>query len=267
MKTKNEYLEFAKTVAERRAVEILNNDCNMVVEFCIDIDKPRAIMMPMMGPTFDRNKVGWAITVLGAAIDDLWALVFTTDSYHVRQGTKRDGTPWGPGDMERAVRQKTEDADLIFEALNCQFAEVGGGMASVLIPYDRTETEIKFKWDEAQCMISGEEGNQVGGFYVDVMREALDAPKIMGHLIETGMPPESLGLDMEVARMHTICAGVKHIMRTAEVGILVPCYSEMESEILQRSMSDMEGISVFDEEQVDEIVSLQEQFNGPSAER
>ena len=55
----------------------------------------------------DRDEVTGVVFTLASAIDNLLEISFVHDTWHTTQPTRKDGTEWGPGEMEHAVTHQT----------------------------------------------------------------------------------------------------------------------------------------------------------------
>lgn len=257
MDTKQEIEDMMRSVAQREADDIAN-DTFRAKFLWVDEENlkgsPRLIMFPDMEPTHEsRARLGWALRVLSSTTN-AEKMVFIVDTCHTKSKTKKDGTPWELGEMQHALRNSTENADLIMEGLSYQVADKDGWLAMAMLPYRRTKHGIQFIWDDVEIMIEDvdEPNASLGGIICDIMREAMVTPKILEYANEQfGFDvANAIGLDIERRNMHTLAAGVKTVMTQTGFACGIPAYSKVEAEILERSF---EGIGDFikDEDSTD----------------
>lgn len=275
MKTKDEYIEITKRWIEVEREDLIKDECRPKMTFLTDEDTPRVLFFPKLdGDVEARDLTLWATTILGTSIDNLWGIAYAFDSIHTLSKTKTDGTAWGYGEMQDALRNNTVDAHLVEESFCYQVHEKDGGAALVSVPYDRpTPDSIEFRWDDAHVLIEGEGDGQLAGTFAEAFSRALHGPKLITAMkSELGIDFNDLGLDLEAARMHTLSVAVKMVLRqTAIKGrsmqCLVPCHSQDEADLLKTSMTEgpfSEGIMAFSEQEVEEIVMLDEAFDAPA---
>lgn len=233
---------------------------------------PRAVFFPeLTGDPHDRDKIAWATTLLSATIDDLHSITWVTDSYGATQPKKTDGSEWGYGEMQKAVQEQTEDAHLIFEQVNYQTMEVmaDGTLRSSMIcfKYARNGDTVDVDWDNPVVMIDGEDGS-LQGFYVDAMTNAFETPKLRAEMVkffgaDTGA---ALGLSEDAQKVHALCAAIKMIAQQIQMPVLIPVRNDEEQDILKRSFEEgpqfgPHRIEMFDQDQVELIGQLEEQYN------
>lgn len=270
MKTKEEILQTAKDIAERFSNDLTEGDFAPTITYGTEGDQMRLMLFPNTDPDPQaRNMLAWAVTVLAASIDNLDSITFATDSYHTTSPTKKDGTPWGPGGMQYAVENNTEDAELVFDCLSVMYmAPNQRGMAS--IPYRKTDKGIEFLDDEAKVLVHGDGDHLLEGGFVEMMGTAFEAPKIIEALDKHNIDPDDFGLDEDQARLHCICIAVKMVMLRTGMRCIIPCHSAEEQDLFKTSFNEgpfSEGFRAFDQDQVEEIIQLEEAFEGPAFEK
>lgn len=267
MKTEAEIIEFAKTLADADKANIADGSFVPAITFHTADEKIRLVFFPEIdGDPATRDKIAWATTLLGASIDNLWAVAFAMDTYVGKSQTKHDGSPWGYGGMQHAVLNNTVDADLVSEAFCYQIVE-RGSVAMVTIPYDRVGTDVEFDFDNVKCMFDGKDGARTKGFFVEMMNQSLDAPKLMDEMKKSGLEFGNMGLDLEAARIHTLAVGVKMVINQLGMNCLVPCHSEEEEEVVRESMDGgpfSDNIKSYSRQEVEEIVDLEQAFKQPA---
>ena len=254
---KPDHMETVRRIAEAHTEELASGNFVPALMFLDDNEDPRTIMFPEIDGEYEtKMKLAWAMKVVAAAIDDLWSIAFVVDTYHTTS-KKHDGSDWGPNEMGYAFENKTVDADLVTEALTYQMM-AGDSFYMTTVPYKRNGDEIEFLWDEAITMDDGPD-SKFGGFYPDAMREAYGAPKIMAIPAAATMM-KVLNIDLDTARLHSLCAAVKIVLTEIGIPALIPCRNEEEVEILRHSFSEVPGLAMFDKQEVEEIASLEKQF-------
>lgn len=252
-----DHLDAVRHIAEGHAEQLAEGNFTPALMFMDDEESPRAIVFPDIDGTEEtKNQLAWAMRILSAAIDDLWSIAFVVDTYHAST-KKHDGSEWGPNEMGYAFENKTVDADLVTEALTYQMI-AGDRFFITTVPYKRDNGEIEFLWDDVITLDESDDA-KFGGFYPDALREAYSAPKIMA-IPEAAKMAEALGLDLDAARLHSLCAAVKIVLMNVGIPAMIPCRDEEEVEILRRSFSDLPGIGMFDKQDVEEIVELERTF-------
>jgi len=265
MKTEQEIIEFAKRHAEHEKDDLIANEFRPKVLFETgDGDAPRLVLFPHMDGTDEAyDKFAYAVKLLAAGIDDLESIVFVVDTYKVTQMTKHDGSEWGRGGMQYAWENNTVDKDLVREAFGYQIADKSGVFAMCSLPYTRTDNDVEFHFDEAEAMVEQEGSARFGGFFPNVMREALVQTKLLDAMLADGHRPEDMNLDLDSARLHTMAVTVKLSMAQTEWPCLVPARSEEEAQIIKESMNGgpfSEGIRSFDQDELREIEDLEKAY-------
>lgn len=277
MKTEKDIEDLARTVAERHKEDLSNKSFRPTVLWFDVEDRPRLLMWPEVLPD-NRGEIAWAMRVLTSTQREAAHLAFVTDNYMAKaevvdgkpKMVKHDGTEWGPGGMQYAVENQTVDADLVSECFCYHIADNEGSFATARVPYVRTDEGIEFDWDDFDVMM--EEGDaKFGGAFPDMMRDAMAQPK-MADVMRQQLGPvaEVLGLSQEIADMHMAAVGVKMVMQQTKWQCMIPAYSEDERDVLKDSFENgpfSDGIRVFNEEDVNEIVQLEEMFEAPVVER
>lgn len=266
MKTHDEYLGLAKSVAERQADALATNTFMPTIAFHVEDDLLRLLAFPRIEDAETRNQLSYALAVLAAGIDNLETTVFTMDTYHSTHPTKKNGEPWGVGGMQYAVENNTEDADLVTDALSMQIMSVNGDRAMATVPYVKKNGGVEIDMDGANVIVHGQEG-QLKGFFVEIMEQAFGAPKLMAEMQKLFGGPEVFDLTKDQARIHSMAIAVKMVMRQTGMRILIPAHSPEEQERIKNSMEGgpfSEGIAAFDQDQINEIVTLEEAFEQPS---
>lgn len=250
-------MDTVRHIAEGHAEELARGSFVPALMFMDDDEAPRAIVFPEIdGKDDTKSKLAWTMRILSAAIDDLWSIAFVVDTYHTTS-KKHDGSDWGPNEMGYAFENKTVDADLVTEALTYQMV-AGDRFYITTVPYKRDNGEIEFLWDEV-ITLDEDDDKKFGGFYPNALRDAYAAPKIMA-IPEAAKMAEALGLDLDAARLHSLCAAVKIVLTNVGIPALIPCRTEEEAEIVSRSFSDLPGVNVLNKTQVEEIVELERTF-------
>lgn len=258
-----------KRFANGSEEKIFKNDFTPQIAFYSedDLESPRVIFFPEMVSHESRSPISWAVTVLSAGIDNLAGIAFIHDGYNAASKTKTDGTDWEPGDMQRALIEKTEDAHLISEALYYSVVtKEAVHMAGV--GYDRDDTTITFNWDTVTYASTMQDKVEAAGFYPDMMRRAMDAPKIIEHMAKQfGTSVADFGLDEAGGRLHTLSICTKMVLIQTGMLCMIPCRTAEEQELLQRSIKEgpfSEHLQGLDQDDVAEIVTLNEAFAAPS---
>lgn len=260
---KPDHMETVRHIAEAHTEHLLAGSFTPALMFMDDNEEPRTIVFPDIDGTDEaRYQLAWAMKVIAAAIDDLWSIAFVADTYHTTS-KRHDGSDWGPGGMQHAFENKTADADLVQEALTYQMI-AGDHFYVITVPYERANGAIEFQWDDVMTMDESD-GAQLGGFYPDSMREAYSAPKVLA-IPEAVQMMTALGLDMDTARLHGLCAAVKMVLAQVGIPALIPCRDENEVELLRTSFAQEPDIAMFDKQEVEEISSLEQQFRLHSEE-
>lgn len=246
--------EFLESVVEMETETVLNNE--MAPKFLWFDKENRLRLMAIANIDVDvRHKLAWGLKVLTAVQDEDTTLVYCFDGYVASANAegkmcKHNGEPWGYGGMQNAVENQTEDADLVTECLNITTAQNGWvGMASV--PYARKPDGLEFAWDEVKLIReSPDEMNAgAGGDFPTMLREATGVQRIAEVMAEEGVTPDNIGLPPNIARLHMLCAAVKHVGPQVEIQCAIPASDPEEIEVLNRSFSDVEGnVTMFDGE-------------------
>lgn len=240
---------------------------------------PRVVFFPELdGSEETRDKLGWAALLLSAAIEDLRAIRWVTDACSATQGTKTDGTPWGYGEMQKALRENTVDAHLVREMVNFQTVEILDDgefrVSMVCFNYKRDGDKVDVDWDNPQVLIDGTDG-QIQGYYTHAFKQAMKAPKLMHEMRKLigGGQIEDLGLSDDMQRLHALLAAVKMVMQNTHMNVLIPCRNAEEAEHVKDSFREdapqfgPHTLTALDQDQVELIGRLEEQFDLDSPER
>jgi len=258
-----------KRFAEGSEQKIFDNDFNPQIAFYIEErrDSPRVIFFPEMVNDESRGPISWAVHILAASLDSLAGIAFIHDGYRATQNTKTDGTPWGPGGMQEAFLNNTVDAHLVSESL--YYSVVTKDTVHMAgLPYERTAETINFLWDDLSYMSTQQDEVQAAGYYPDMLRHAFGAPKIIDELTKQfNISGDQFGLDEESARLHTLSIAAKLVLVQTRMLCMVPCHTKEEQDLLQKSLKEgpfSEVIKAFDQDELDEIVTLEQAFDAPA---
>jgi hypothetical protein len=250
--------ELLERVAEMEEQNIRFNE--MTPKF-LWFDEDDALRL-MGSPNIDvdqRPKLAWALQVLTAAQHEDTTLVYIFDGYHASANAegkmvKKDGTDWGYGGMQYAIQNQTEDMDLVSECLNVTAAQ-NGWVAMCMVPYDRTGDGITFRWDDVVMIRESPDEPRGGaaGDFPTMIREATAVTRMSEAMAEEGVDITKIGLELEQAKLHMICAAVKFVGTAgAQIEVAIPARSEAEVEVLNSSFGDT-GAKFFDGETGDEV--------------
>lgn len=134
-------------------------------------DQPVAMLFPNGAP---EQHVAIALKGASVAIQGDYMVAFN-DAYAACSATRKDGSPWGPGDMKYALEHNTEDADLVRENVSIVMATAEGWCASANLPYDRVDGQIQFRRDLLVLVVEDVEHPElsVGGRQTRAMRDAM----------------------------------------------------------------------------------------------
>lgn len=106
------------------------------------------------------------MVVVSAGAD---AVTCALDTYTSDSLTKKDGSDWEKGEMERAVKEKTEDADLVTDSLLVSYYDRLGNNSSTFMPYKKDGSKVV--WSESKTLDGGcMEGvipEAVGSFFTE----------------------------------------------------------------------------------------------------
>jgi len=189
---------------------------------------------PQMNDDEWRDKMIWAAHVLCAGVQ-IDAIAWVSDSYGATSPTKKDGSPWQQGDLERAWQDDTPDKELITEMLLVNMFDRTGSGAIVTVPYIR-QADGTIEPGERKTLIEGVNGGQLGGEVSDGLRSAILQDSIEVALRAQGMDFAQLGLSREAAVMHMACAATKTVLAQG-VAVALGATSEIEMEVLEASFS------------------------------
>lgn len=269
MKTDEEYLEMTKRFAEADREDVMNDDVKPRILFNIEDGKPRAVaFIDITLDDDDRDALGKSVVSIASSIDNLTSMVMVSDTIRAKNETKADGSDWARGEMQAALKdEENPDHNNVSECFMYQIINEEG-MVVVSLPYDRT-AEGLFDW-EAFTIFRDTQG-ELKGFLPFVMKTAWDAPKILLMMKDKfGMDYEDLKLTLEQARIHSLSMGVKIVVQMKQMRVLIPCYNEEEQEHLEHSMTRgplSDGIASYNQDDLDEIVTLEEMYEAKSAEK
>jgi hypothetical protein len=178
---------------------------------------------------------------------------------------KHDGSKWEHGEMEKAARNNTVDADLVYEMLSIFVGSHDGAFYQVSIPYERHGTD-PITYGEEQ-VIGTEDGAQVSGRIPDLFKTAFGQPKMADAMEEIfGGLIDAFELSEDQKDAHSLAMAVKMVMAQYKWVCMVGASTREEEELLRRSFEEgplSEDIRVLDHEAVDEIVHLQEAWDLP----
>jgi len=102
------------------------------------------------------------------------AVTIMSDTVHADSQFKKDGTPWAHGEMQKALEERTEDANSIKEGLIVQTYERSGAMSILSTMYQRDYQNGKVAWEESQYTLIDpkvESTETDDGFIVEFMRQ------------------------------------------------------------------------------------------------
>lgn len=167
-------------------------------------------------------KVAWPI-ITGMEPDFITIVhdslrVSTTNSVTLEDGTtapaKRDGTPWGPGEMQKAREEGTEDAQDVVDTLMVYYFDRLGQAAMVSLDYSYGESGLV--WGEVLEAFDsglGDEKVRASGYIPENIREMFTRPTVREMMIREAELEEELS---EVAWMSRFVMGGAAMMSPAE---------------------------------------------------
>lgn len=239
--TEDELIDLCKTIASGEAGQLASNEFAAKFVWMDEKRGPRLFMFPNIDTT-DRDdmlrKISYALHVL-CSTNRAQHLAFVVDSYQCSSATKSDGTPWSPGDMERAYENKTVDADLVFEAFTITVTDRNGWNAIVSVPYYRDGAGgILFEWDKAMAVTEKDGSGQTGGAFASMMGQAMTTPNLLDEYAVLQHFADTLGVDDERRDVHIMCAAVKKVMLQTGFPCAIAASSEVERETLEASFSE-----------------------------
>jgi len=129
-------------------------------------------------------------------------VVVTCDITKSKAETKKDNTEWQRGDMQKARRDNTEDADSIVDAAQVFVMDRLGDAMCWIGTYSVSD-DRQVSWDEEDWYIEGEEGSEADlyGMIPEAMRRGFAKPSIIDIITSETTHREELGELDEAMRL------------------------------------------------------------------
>lgn len=260
-------IEKAQRAAERVEDDLADKSFKPSMVLFTDDGNPRLIILPTFDdPQASRGPLAWITKIAAASIDNLSEIIWLMDSWQSTSPTKKDGSSWEQGEMQEAVENNTENADLVYECLSLNIIDKDGTLGAVNVRYDRNPDDtVTFLWDDATNFIeSDEEGSpKAMGNFPSMLRQAVAEPKmrdiVLAESKKLGIDIDE-GLGIERQRLHTLVAMMRHVFsENLGIPILLPTYNDTEREVFKR-LNQIPGVGVYTEKDISEIHDLEELF-------
>ena len=225
-------------------------------------------MCSSRSPELEQNKsqLAWATKVLCVSLPEATDINLVLDQWFAKPNEngdlkRHDGSAWA-GSLGDAIG--TVDEDLVGECLSYSFCHKDGVFGTATVTYERVDGDLVFDWDDVHIGWDGKDGqDRFEGVFPEFLREAFETPK----LIETAK--SEVGFDLneffgEEAAIHMKSVAVKIVMNQLKWNVAIPVHDEAERETLKHSMEEgpfSENLRMYNEDQIEEIRTLEEQFN------
>lgn len=150
MFTKDKIIQYGELM-KKNAEETLAEGHNATMQIGIwRHDRPQVWIYP---PIADLEIVAriMAACIIGMGPD---AVSLSADTWHSNLPFKTDGTPWLPGEMQRAVQEKTEDAHLVYDSFTFKTWSRDGHSGEIMYPYKRDGDKVL--WEDPVITVEGE---------------------------------------------------------------------------------------------------------------